>query len=106
MRSNSNSFVHTGIHHMLLDVVFSWTAFALTAVLPVIVQMDIPDVTGREQILRVLLASESVAPDFDFAAVAARTEGYTGSDLKVRMPSTSTLIKQVALRAALKLRAV
>lgn len=46
-------------------------------------QIDLPDQEGRESILRVLLASENTDPAFDYAAIAAATNSYSGSDLKV-----------------------
>jgi ATP-dependent Zn protease len=47
------------------------------------VQIDMPDEAGRQAILRVLLSRENVAPDVDYAAIAAATPNYSGSDLKV-----------------------
>ena len=55
-------------------------------------QVDMPDAVGREQILRVLLSQEVITPDFDFSAVAARTDGYSGSDLKVGPVSCAVTI--------------
>lgn len=40
-----------------------------------------PDVESREQILRVHLKEKPLAPSLDIAAIAQRTEGYSGADL-------------------------
>ena len=45
--------------------------------------MDLPDAKNREKILRVILKDEELEDGFDFAELAAITEGYSGSDLKV-----------------------
>jgi hypothetical protein len=45
--------------------------------------VNLPDVTNREKILRVILAKEELDPDVDLEAVANMTDGYSGSDLKV-----------------------
>jgi len=44
--------------------------------------IDLPDAPNREKILRVILAKEDLSADFDYAAAAQMTEGYSGSDLK------------------------
>jgi len=44
--------------------------------------VDLPDVSNRVTILRVILKDEELEPEFDFEALAALTEGYTGSDLR------------------------
>jgi ATP-dependent Zn protease len=44
--------------------------------------VNLPDVTNREKILRVILAKEELDPDVDLEAVANMTDGYSGSDLK------------------------
>ena len=43
--------------------------------------MDLPDAKNREKILRVILKDEELEDGFDFAELAAITEGYSGSDL-------------------------
>lgn len=45
--------------------------------------VSLPDALNREKILKVILATEELAPDVDLEAVAKLTEGYSGSDLKV-----------------------
>ncbi|XP_057813137.2 uncharacterized protein LOC131027164 [Cryptomeria japonica] len=44
--------------------------------------VNLPDVSNRAKILKVMLAKEELTPDFDFDAIANMTEGYSGSDLK------------------------
>eukprot|EP00741_Cyanophora_paradoxa_P004124 tig00000769_g4005.t1 len=44
--------------------------------------VDLPDAENRAKILRVILAGEDLGPDVDVEALAAATEGYSGSDLK------------------------
>ena len=44
--------------------------------------VGLPSVESREMILRTLLSKEKVE-DLDFKELAAMTEGYSGSDLKV-----------------------
>jgi cell division protease FtsH len=41
-----------------------------------------PDVTGREQILRVHTRRKPLAPDVDFSLIARQTAGLTGADLE------------------------
>nr|GEU87826.1 putative AAA-type ATPase family protein [Tanacetum cinerariifolium] len=50
--------------------------------LPRRLMVNLPDAANREKILRVILAKEELAPGIDLEAVAAMTEGYSGSDLK------------------------
>lgn len=45
--------------------------------------VNLPDLSNREKILRVILAKEDLAPDVDLEAIASMTDGYSGSDLKV-----------------------
>lgn len=47
--------------------------------------VNLPDAANREKILRVILAKEELAPCMDLEAVAAMTDGYSGSDLKVHL---------------------
>ena len=44
--------------------------------------VGLPNEACREEILRVLSRGERLEPSVDFSAVAACTEGYSGSDLK------------------------
>lgn len=46
--------------------------------------MGLPDAENREKILRAILAKEDLENDFDFKELALLTDGYTGSDLKVK----------------------
>jgi cell division protease FtsH len=43
--------------------------------------VDRPDLTGREQILKVHFKEKPLAADIDMAALAKRTPGFTGADL-------------------------
>lgn len=45
--------------------------------------IDLPDADNRSKILKVILAEEDVSPDFNTDELAAATDGYSGSDLKV-----------------------
>jgi hypothetical protein len=45
--------------------------------------VDLPDAENRVKILRVILVDEDFAPDFNIEELAAATDGYSGSDLKV-----------------------
>jgi len=44
--------------------------------------VDIPDEAQRETILRVILADEDLVPGFSYKELAAKTKGFTGSDLR------------------------
>lgn len=44
--------------------------------------IDVPDITAREQILKIHLEGETLASDVDLAELAKATPEYTGSDLK------------------------
>jgi SpoVK/Ycf46/Vps4 family AAA+-type ATPase len=44
--------------------------------------IDLPDADNRAKILKVILAEEDLAPDFNVEELAAATDGYSGSDLK------------------------
>ncbi|GLJ47459.1 hypothetical protein SUGI_1001600 [Cryptomeria japonica] len=44
--------------------------------------VKLPDASNRAKILKVMLAKEELAPDFDIDAIANMTEGFSGSDLK------------------------
>ncbi|HNA98714.1 MAG TPA: AAA family ATPase, partial [Marmoricola sp.] len=45
------------------------------------IQVDAPDLTGREAILKVHARGKPMAPDVDLKAVARRTPGFSGADL-------------------------
>lgn len=45
--------------------------------------IDLPDADNRAKIMKVILAEEDLAPDFNVEELAAATDGYSGSDLKV-----------------------
>ena len=45
--------------------------------------IDLPDSDNRAKILKVILAEEDVEKDFHVEELAAATDGYSGSDLKV-----------------------
>lgn len=45
------------------------------------IQVDAPDLTGREQILKVHARGKPLAEDVDLRAVARRTPGFSGADL-------------------------
>ena len=57
------------------------------------VAIDRPDLKGREQILKVHARNVMLAPDVDFAAIAAKTAGFVGADL-------ANIVNEAALRAA------
>lgn len=46
--------------------------------------VNLPDAPNRSKILKVILAKEELSPDVDLSSVASMTDGYSGSDLKVR----------------------
>ena len=52
--------------------------------LPRSIHIGLPKLGQREHILRVVLRSERLDDDFDFGIIAQKTEGMSGSDLKVR----------------------
>jgi SpoVK/Ycf46/Vps4 family AAA+-type ATPase len=54
--------------------------------LPKHIRLSLPDAAARQDILKVLLRNESVDPALDYARIAERTEGFSGSDLKARAP--------------------
>lgn len=60
------------------------TAQLLALILIGRIMVSLPDASNREKILKVLLSKETLAPDVDLELVAKMTEGYSGSDLKVR----------------------
>ena len=56
------------------------------------VTVDLPDVTGREQILRLHAKTKKLASDVDLAYVARKTPGFSGADL-------ANLLNEAALLA-------
>lgn len=50
--------------------------------------VELPDAANRTKILQVILGKEDLEPGFDFDELAAMTDGYSGSDLKVRERAT------------------
>lgn len=44
--------------------------------------VDLPNAENRVKVLRIILANEDLVDEFDYDALAAETEGYSGSDLK------------------------
>lgn len=44
--------------------------------------IDLPNMEARAKILQVILAKEDLEPNFDYAQLAAATEGFSGSDLR------------------------
>lgn len=53
-----------------------------------------PNEASRLAILRVIMRHENVAPDTDLAFVASQTHGFSGSDLKVSLPSDCACIRR------------
>jgi cell division protease FtsH len=58
------------------------------------VTIDLPDIEGREEILRVHLRKVKTGPDADVKVLARSTPGYSGADL-------AAIINEAAIRAAL-----
>ncbi|KAK6155398.1 hypothetical protein DH2020_009646 [Rehmannia glutinosa] len=44
--------------------------------------VNLPDITNRSKILKVILAKEDLSGDVDFDSIAHMTDGFSGSDLK------------------------
>ena len=59
------------------------------------VVIDLPDIKGREEILKVHLKKVKVAPDVDVSTLARSTPGYSGADL-------AAIINEAAIMAALQ----
>lgn len=59
------------------------------------VMLDIPDINGREEILKVHAKGKQLAPEIDFKVLARRTPGFTGADL-------ANTLNEAALLAARK----
>jgi hypothetical protein len=68
--------------------------------LPRQVLVPLPSEAARADILAKLLAREKVAPDFSAAAVAALTDGYSGSDLRELVRQAAWAPVRDALRDA------
>jgi cell division protease FtsH len=64
------------------------------------VTIDLPDVSGREQILRLHAQNKKVAPDVDLSVVARRTPGFSGADL-ANLLNEAALLAVRARRTAL-----
>jgi SpoVK/Ycf46/Vps4 family AAA+-type ATPase len=64
--------------------------------------VPLPSTEGRADILRRLLRSERVAPDFNYERVAAATPGFSGSDLKhlIRIAAYAPVREVLAARDA------
>ena len=59
------------------------------------VVVDVPDIKGREEILKVHMRGKPIAPDVDIKTLARRTPGFVGADL-------ANLVNEAALLAARK----
>nr|WP_245574300.1 ATP-dependent zinc metalloprotease FtsH [Desulfovirgula thermocuniculi] len=57
------------------------------------VVVDIPDIVGRKEILKVHMRGKPIAPDVDLDVLARRTPGFTGADL-------ANMVNEAALLAA------
>lgn len=57
------------------------------------ITMDVPDIVGREEILKVHTRNKQMAPDVDLNVLARRTPGFTGADL-------ANLVNEAALLSA------
>jgi len=57
------------------------------------VVVDVPDITGRKEILRVHIKGKPLSDDVDLGVLARRTPGFTGADL-------ANLVNEAALLAA------
>ncbi|KLO22675.1 cell division protein FtsH [Marinitoga sp. 1197] len=57
--------------------------------------LDMPDVKGREQILKIHMRGKPISPNIDIEVLARRTPGFSGADLE-------NLINEAALLAARK----
>ena len=58
-------------------------------------RVDLPDVVGREEILRIHSRAVKLSPDVDVATVARITPGFSGADL-------ANVVNEAALLAARK----
>ncbi len=55
--------------------------------------VDVPDITGRKEILQVHIKGKPLADDIDLSVLARRTPGFTGADL-------ANMVNEAALLAA------
>merc|ERR1719188_2197369 len=55
------------------------------------VKVDLPDVKGREQILKVHIRNKTLAEDITLSEVAKRTAGFSGADLENLMNESAIL---------------
>ncbi|KQK03448.1 hypothetical protein BRADI_2g07900v3 [Brachypodium distachyon] len=58
------------------------------------IMVGLPSVQNRELIMRRLLSKEKVDEGIDYKELATMTEGYSGSDLKVRIMRIPLVLKQ------------
>lgn len=49
------------------------------------IYVDLPDAENRMKILKIFLSQEHLESEFQFDKLAYATDGYSGSDLKVRV---------------------
>jgi AAA+ superfamily predicted ATPase len=47
--------------------------------------VNLPNASNKEKILKVIFAKEELGSDVDMDSLANMTDGYSGSDLKVRL---------------------
>jgi AAA+ superfamily predicted ATPase len=59
--------------------------------------VNLPDASNREKILKVILAKEELGSDVDMDSLANMTDGYSGSDLKVRLLLRVPLIETLCM---------
>jgi AAA+ superfamily predicted ATPase len=59
--------------------------------------VNLPDASNREKILKVILAKEELGSDVDMDSLANMTDGYSGSDLKVRLLLRVPLIETLSM---------
>ena len=67
------------------------------------VVLDIPDINGREEILKVHAKGKQLSPEVDFKVLARRTPGFTGADLANTLNEAAILAarknqKQITMR--------
>ncbi len=82
----------TAIITMIME--FTWQFEVLRRLM-----VDLPDVGNRAKIMKVILADEDVAPDFNVEELATATDGYSGSDLKVHPLPRLSRLSEVCLSA-------
>merc|ERR1711959_155122 len=63
------------------------------------VTVGLPDVKGREQILKVHVANKKLGEDIDLTEVAKRTSGFSGADLENLMNESAILAARRNLEA-------